>query len=102
VSDSHVPDVARIVVLRTNGLGDFVVAQPALAALRAAYPHATITLVTSPPVAALLAGRPTPIDEVLTAPRIAGVRGEPGPDGPPDDPPEAVEQFCAEMRRRRF
>jgi hypothetical protein len=53
-------------------------------------------------VAALLAGRPAPVDPVLTAPRIAGVRGEPGPDGPPDDPPEAVEQFCAEMRRRRF
>lgn len=97
-----VPDVARIVVLRANGLGDFVTAQPALAALRAAYPHATITLVTSPPVAALLEGRPAPVDEVLAAPRVAGVRGEPGPDGPPDDPPAVVEEFCAAMRARRF
>jgi ADP-heptose:LPS heptosyltransferase len=31
-----VPGVRRIVVLRANGLGDYVVAQPALAALRAA------------------------------------------------------------------
>ena len=39
-----VPGVRRIVVLRANGLGDYVVAQPALVALRAAYPDATITL----------------------------------------------------------
>ena len=97
-----VPGVRRIVVLRANGLGDYVVAQPALAALRAAYPDATITLVTSPPVAALLDGRPSPVDEVLAAPRVAGVRGEPGPDGPPDDAPEVVEEFCAALRRRRF
>jgi ADP-heptose:LPS heptosyltransferase len=97
-----VPGVRRIVVLRANGLGDYVVAQPALAALRATYPDATITLVTSPPVAALLEGRPSPVDEVLAAPRVAGVRGEPGPDGPPDDPPEVVEEFCAALRRRRF
>jgi ADP-heptose:LPS heptosyltransferase len=99
---SVVPDVRRIVVLRANGLGDYVVAQPALVALRAAYPDATITLVTSPPVAALLADRPSPVDEVLAAPRVAGVRGEPGPDGPPDDPPEVVEEFCAALRARRF
>ena len=98
---SPVPGVRRVVVLRANGLGDYVVAQPALAALRAAYPDATITLVTSPPVAALLAGRPAPVDEVLAAPRVAGVRGEPGR-RPPDDPPEVVEGFCAAMRERRF
>lgn len=97
-----VPGVRRIVVLRANGLGDFVTAQPALAALRAAYPEAAITLVTSPPVAALLAGRPAPVDEVLAGPRVSGVRGEPGPDGPPDDPPAVVEEFCAAMRARRF
>jgi ADP-heptose:LPS heptosyltransferase len=95
-----VPGVRRLLVLRANGLGDFVVAEPALAALRAAYPDATITLVTSPPVAALLRGRPAPVDEVLAAPRVAGVRGEPG--GPPNDPPQAVEAFCAALRARRF
>jgi ADP-heptose:LPS heptosyltransferase len=39
---------------------------------------------------------------VLAAPRVAGVRGEPGPDGPPDDPPAVVEEFCAALRSRRF
>ena len=102
VPDGLLPAVRRIVVLRANGLGDYVVAQPALAALRAAYPDAAITLVTSPPVAALLDGRPSPVDEVLAAPRVAGVRGEPGPDGPPDDPPAVVEEFCAVLRARRF
>ena len=101
VSDSLlVPGVRQIVVLRANGLGDFVVAQPALAALRAAYPDAAITLVTSPPVAALLDGRPSPVDEVLAAPRVAGVRGEPGE--APNDPPEVVEEFCAALRERGF
>jgi ADP-heptose:LPS heptosyltransferase len=94
--------VRRIVVLRANGLGDHVVALPALAALRAAYPDAAITLATSPPVAALLAGRPSPVDEVLAAPRVSGVRGEPGPGGPPNDLPEVVEEFCAALRARRF
>ena len=30
------------------------------------------------------------------------MRGEPGPDGPPDDPPDVVEEFCAVLRARRF
>ncbi|MCE3552222.1 glycosyltransferase family 9 protein [Pseudonocardia sp. RS11V-5] len=94
------PGVRRIAVLRANGLGDALVAQPALAALRAAYPDASITLATSAPVAELLRGRPFPVDEVLEAPRVSGVRGEVG--GPPDDPPEVVEEFCAAMRERGF
>ena len=95
-----VPDVRRVVVLRANGLGDYVVAQPALAALRAAYPDAAITLVTSPPVAALLDGRPAPVDEVLAAPRVAGVRGEPGPGGAPAHPPAADEGGSTPQRGR--
>ena len=35
-----VPNVAKIAVLRANGLGDLIVALPALDALRAAYPRA--------------------------------------------------------------
>jgi ADP-heptose:LPS heptosyltransferase len=95
-----IPGVRRIAVLRANGLGDTLVAQPALAALRAAYPDASITLITSPPVAELLRGRPFPVDEVVEIPRVSGVRGEVG--GPPDDPPEVVEEFCAAMRAREF
>ena len=93
-----VPDVERIVVLRANGLGDAVIAEPALAAVRAAYPAARITLVTSPGVAALLDGRPHAVDEVLVGPRVRGVCVA----GPEHDPPDVVEAFCARMRARRF
>jgi ADP-heptose:LPS heptosyltransferase len=96
--DHIVPDVERIVVLRANGLGDAVIAEPALAAVRAAYPTARITLVTSPGVAALLDGRPHAVDEVLVGPRVRGVCVA----GPEHDPPEVVEAFCARMRARRF
>jgi ADP-heptose:LPS heptosyltransferase len=83
-------------VLRGGGLGDLVGALPALAALRATYPDAAITLLGMPGHAALLAGRPsTPVDETLVLPAHPGVR-----DGETD--PEAVEAFCAAMRERRF
>jgi hypothetical protein len=41
--------VQRIAVLRANALGDFIVALPALEALRAAYPSAEITLLELEP-----------------------------------------------------
>ncbi|HET6824517.1 MAG TPA: glycosyltransferase family 9 protein [Amnibacterium sp.] len=89
-------DVERIAVLRGGGLGDLVGALPALAALRAAYPDAAITLLGMPGHAALLEGRPgSPVDEVLVLPPHPGVR-----DGASD--PAAVETFCAALRERRF
>jgi ADP-heptose:LPS heptosyltransferase len=89
-------DVARIAVLRGGGLGDLVGALPALAALRAAYPGAGITLLGMPAHAALLDGRPdSPVDEAVVLPPHPGVR-----DGATD--PDAVEAFCADMRDRRF
>jgi ADP-heptose:LPS heptosyltransferase len=96
---ARVEGVERIAVLRANGLGDLIVAEPALAALRAAYPQAAITLLTSGQCAALLAGRPFPVDRVLAAPLVQGVRFT---DGSPDDPSEVVEAFCARMRAERF
>jgi ADP-heptose:LPS heptosyltransferase len=36
--------IERIVVLRANALGDFLLALPALEALKAAYPGASMTL----------------------------------------------------------
>jgi ADP-heptose:LPS heptosyltransferase len=89
-------DVERIVVLRGGGLGDLVGTLPALAALRAAYPEARITLLGTPGHAALLDGRPdSPVDEAIVLPPHPGVR-----DGETD--PAAVEAFCAAMRERRF
>jgi ADP-heptose:LPS heptosyltransferase len=89
-------DVERIAVLRGGGLGDLVGALPALAALRAAYPGARVTLLGTPGHAALLDGRPhAPVDEVVVLPVHPGVR-----DGRAD--PTAVEAFCGAMRERRF
>jgi ADP-heptose:LPS heptosyltransferase len=63
-----VDDVRSIVVLRANGIGDFVVAIPALEALRAAYPDARITHLGLPWHAELLEGRPGPWDDVDVVP----------------------------------
>jgi ADP-heptose:LPS heptosyltransferase len=88
---------------RANGIGDLIVTEPALSALRAAYPTATITLITSEYSVALLRGRPFPVDEVIAAPLVPGVRaGVVGMGGLPDDPPEVVERFCARMRARKL
>jgi len=89
-----VDDVRRIAVLRANGIGDYVVAEPALAAVRAAYPDAEITLLGATHHVALLEGRPSPVDRVVTVPLVPGVRV--GPD--PDATAEEVEAWCASQR----
>lgn len=89
-----VDDVRRIAVLRANGLGDYVVAEPALAALRAAYPDAELTLLGATHHAALLEGRPSPVDRVVTVPLMTGVRVGPAPDASEDE----VEAWCAAQR----
>jgi ADP-heptose:LPS heptosyltransferase len=88
------PEVERIAVLRGGGLGDLVFALPAIAALREAYPSASITLLGSAVHAALLADRGV-VDEVLELPRIAGIRG--------DETDAAAEAaFVEGLRERRF
>lgn len=88
-------DVERIAVLRGGGLGDLLFAYPALMALAAAYPQASVTLLGLPSHAALLAGRPGPVSHVEVLPYFPGVR--PGPeDG------KATADFFAAMRSRRF
>jgi ADP-heptose:LPS heptosyltransferase len=89
-----VPDVRRLAVLRANGLGDYIVAEPALAALRAAYPDAEVTLLGARHHVALLEGRPAPVDRVVTVPLMPGVRAGDGPDAGEDE----VEAWCAEQR----
>lgn len=56
--------VQRILVRGTNWIGDAVLTTPALAALRAGFPQATITLLVKPAVAELLHGHPA-IDDIV-------------------------------------
>lgn len=93
-----VPDVRRVAVLRANGIGDYVVAEPALSALRCAYPDAEVTLLGARHHTALLADRPSPVDRVVTVPLVPGVRV--GPD--PDASEEEVEAWCAERRAEGY
>ena len=87
--------VARIVVLRGGGLGDLIFAIPAMAALKAAYPAATITLLGTPVHKALLEALKSPVDEVVVLPFAEGVR-------PGEEDPEELERFFAQMRSRNF
>jgi ADP-heptose:LPS heptosyltransferase len=95
---SPVRGVERIVVLRSNGIGDFVVAVPALAALRATYPDAEITYLGTTWHPELLEGRPGPWDRVLVVPPYPGVRGE---DEATREAPEVAE-FLAAQRAERY
>ncbi|GAB3547000.1 glycosyltransferase family 9 protein [Arthrobacter tumbae] len=89
------PDVERIAVLRGGGLGDLMFAYPALSALSAAYPEASITLLGVPLHAELLRNRPGPVSEVEVLPYASGVR--PGPENG-----KATADFFASMRSRSF
>ncbi|MEO3874424.1 glycosyltransferase family 9 protein [Nonomuraea sp. B12E4] len=87
--------VRRIAVLRANAIGDFLLALPALEALKRAYPGARLTLLGTSWHAGFLAGRPGPVDDVVVLPPISGVStreiGRAAPDG-----------LCEELRGRRF
>jgi heptosyltransferase-2 len=48
------PPVSRVVVRAPNWLGDAVLALPAMAAVRAYFPNAELTVAAAPPVAAIL------------------------------------------------
>ncbi len=84
-------DIRRIAVLRGGGLGDLMFAMPAIAALKARYPDAEITLLGMPGHAALLEGRPGPVSSVLELPFSPGVR-------PGGEDPLAVERFFGGVR----
>jgi len=93
-----VPGVERIAVLRSNGIGDFVMALPALVALRAAYPTARITYLGTSWHPELLDGRPGPWDRTVVVPRYPGVRDD---DPSTRDSPE-VQAFFAEQQQERY
>jgi ADP-heptose:LPS heptosyltransferase len=87
--------VSRIAVLRGGGLGDLIFAVPAMAALKAAYPEASITLLGTPAHKALIAATKSPVDEVQVLPFSEGVR-------PGTEDEEELERFFEEMRACRF
>ncbi|MCC3300868.1 glycosyltransferase family 9 protein [Arthrobacter sp. zg-Y895] len=89
------PEVQKIAVLRGGGLGDLMFALPAVEALAAAYPSASITLLGTALHAALLTNRPGPVQRVEVLPAAPGIAS-----GAED--PEAVEAFLARMQRERF
>ncbi|MFF1254233.1 glycosyltransferase family 9 protein [Pseudarthrobacter sp. NPDC058329] len=87
--------VSRIVVLRGGGLGDLIFAIPAIAALRTAYPEASITLLGTPVHKALIAATKSPVDEVQVLPFSDGVR-------PGAENEDELNRFFSDMRARRF
>ena len=87
--------VSRIAVLRGGGLGDLIFAIPAISALKAAYPEASITLLGTPAHKALIAATKSPVDEVQVLPFSEGVR--PGPENE-----DELDRFFEDMRARRF
>lgn len=93
-----VPGVRRIAVLRANSVGDFVLALPALAAIRAAYPRAEITYLGDSWHPDLLAGRAGPWDRVEVVPQYSGVRGN----DPGTQHSVAVQRFFAAQRDRGY
>ena len=97
----RLPSVRRIAVLRANGIGDFVFALPALAALRAAYPGAEVVLLGSPWHVDILAARRAPLDRVEVVPPLCGVSRSDRYEATPAER-SAVEAFCQRMRAERF
>ncbi len=69
--------VQRIAVLRCNAIGDYLMATPALGALRAVYPGAELTLLGARWHAEFLRARPGPVDRVLVLPEVPGLAGQP-------------------------
>jgi ADP-heptose:LPS heptosyltransferase len=89
------PDISRIAVLRGGGLGDLLFALPAVAALKAAYPGSTVTVLGSPLHGELVNGTAGPVDRVRFLPFAEGVR--PGP----EDSAE-LDGFFADMRQEGY
>ena len=87
--------ISRIVVLRGGGLGDLMFALPAVSALKAAYPGATITLLGTPGHAELFQSTLAPVQDVRILPFAEGVR-------PGAEDTAATGAFFGAMRRERF
>jgi ADP-heptose:LPS heptosyltransferase len=75
-------NIARIAVLRGGGLGDLLLAEPAIRSLADTYADAEIVLLGTPAHQELLTGRPSPVQEVRVLPVAQGVYE---PDGTTED-----------------
>jgi ADP-heptose:LPS heptosyltransferase len=94
----HVEGVCRVLALRANGIGDFLMVLPALGAVRRTYPDAELTVVGDTWLSDLVEHRPGPWDRFLLAPAFPGLRGLP-PDAVPG--PD-VEGFVQEQQRHGY
>ena len=66
--------VQRLLIVRTDRLGEVVLSLPAVMALRAAYPSASIAMMVRPPCHELLEGHPA-VNEVLVYEKDGAHRG---------------------------
>lgn len=98
MANNYIPGVRKIAVLRANALGDFIVALPALQAIKQAYPDAELCLLAKPWNKDYAAQRNLPVDRVIVVPPSNGVRVEPHM----KEDPKELELFFAEMRREQF
>ena len=89
------PKVSRIAVLRGGGLGDLLFALPAVSALVAAYPGASVTLLGTPVHTELLGDTLGPVSDVRVLPIVEGFR-------PGREDPAAIDAFLASMRDEEF
>ncbi len=65
--DAALHATSRILVVRLREIGDVVFTTPALGALRARFPGASLTYLVEPPSSAVLAGHPH-VDELIVVP----------------------------------
>lgn len=93
-----VPRVHRIAVLRANQLGDFIVALPALQAIKNTYPQAELVLLAKPWTGKFMEARPSPIDRIISVPVSKGVRIEDGKRENKED----LRAFFRLMKKERF
>lgn len=90
-----ISNVKKIVVLRSNAIGDFVFILPALFALRETYPEASITLLTKEWTAEFLKGREGPFDQVVALPYCPVINP-----GPVDE--RKLNDFFEKMQKEKF
>lgn len=98
-SPIHPEAVKKIGVLRANAVGDYIVALPALEALRSLYRHAEIVLLGRHWHADFLSGRPGPVDRTIVVPYSRGIYD------PPDqreENPDDLKNFFQKMNKEHF